>query len=239
VRFHRCCRRRQGAWARSRARRCWRICGLLTCAVAGWSAAYAAWGGIHAQISRSSRSSCSWPIWGQDSKKRFDRLEEGSCATLGQQGHASRSAQPRSASWLGGAATPAAGGSEGGFRAARTVDLSREEEKEDRQFRLPDVESRRSSVVNSGRRSGPRGLCSTRCGRWWSRPREPPYWRCQRRLEMDLGELSPEDAAEFKEALGAGERPAGRNHSLVLLAGPVDVVFQLPGEDECPRPGRS
>jgi hypothetical protein len=52
------------------------------------------------------------------------------------------------------------------------------------------------------------------------------------RLEMELGELSPEEAAEFKEALGAGESQLGEiirsAYSLAQL-----TSFFTAGDDEC------
>jgi hypothetical protein len=52
------------------------------------------------------------------------------------------------------------------------------------------------------------------------------------RLEMELGELSPEDAAEFKEALGAGESQLGEVIRCAYTLAQLTSFFTA-GEDEC------
>jgi ribosome-binding ATPase len=112
----------------------------------------------------------------------------------------------------------------------RSVELSREEEREIASFGFL-TQKPTLVVANLADEQNPAEVVAT-LQALVSQYARTDLLAVPARLEMELAELSPEDAAEFKEALGAGESQLGevtkRAYALAEL-----VPFFTTGEDEC------
>jgi len=115
-------------------------------------------------------------------------------------------------------------------RPARTVDLSRDELREIASFGFLTLKPT-LVVANLGDEQDAAPVLAALQAHTGTVP-HTAVLAVPARLEMELGELSPEEAAEFKEALGAGESQLGEvircAYSLARL-----TSFFTAGDDEC------
>ena len=115
-------------------------------------------------------------------------------------------------------------------QAARTVDLSRDELKEIASFGFLTLKPT-LVVANLGDDQDPGAVLEALRPQVSTVP-GTELLAVPARLEMELAELSPEDAAEFKEALGAGESQLGEVIRCAYALARLTSFFTA-GEDEC------